>query len=244
MKYYNYIYLDPRKSGRYTYEGLNFSLLFEPFYVGKGSGNRSEFHVKYAVKYNKSLPKNQKIRKLLKYNIHPFIIIVNQINDENLSLEHERNIIQKIGIDNLTNIQPGGSKSDSFSNHPNKETYRYNISEGTKRGLQSMSNEARMNMINNRNSVISKPEIKQKQRENTKKGMQNMSEQSKEQMKQNMKGNNNNKKKWILSNTLGDTFVIEDLKKFCQDMCVSYSFIFYTLKNSKKNRFWSIQHLC
>jgi hypothetical protein len=34
--FYNYIYLDPRKPGRYTFKNLNFSLLFEPFYVGKG----------------------------------------------------------------------------------------------------------------------------------------------------------------------------------------------------------------
>lgn len=45
QKYYNYMYLDPRKRGNYSYEGLNFSLLYEPFYVGKGEGYRKFKHL-------------------------------------------------------------------------------------------------------------------------------------------------------------------------------------------------------
>ena len=37
--YYNYVYLDPRKPGRYIYDDINVSFLYEPYYVGKGKIN-------------------------------------------------------------------------------------------------------------------------------------------------------------------------------------------------------------
>jgi len=43
--YYNYILLDPRKPGQYVYKGLNFSLLYEPFYIGKGKLRRKYQHI-------------------------------------------------------------------------------------------------------------------------------------------------------------------------------------------------------
>lgn len=32
-KYYIYCYLDTRKSGRFSYDGLDFCFLYEPFYI-------------------------------------------------------------------------------------------------------------------------------------------------------------------------------------------------------------------
>jgi hypothetical protein len=43
-RYYVYIYLDPRKKGFYKYGKLNFQ--FQPFYIGKGNGNRMYDHLK------------------------------------------------------------------------------------------------------------------------------------------------------------------------------------------------------
>uniref|UniRef100_UPI0037511A01 LEM-3-like GIY-YIG domain-containing protein n=1 Tax=Acinetobacter sp. TaxID=472 RepID=UPI0037511A01 len=43
MSYYVYIFLDPRKSGYFSYGDLNF--VFEPFYVGKGKDNRFKRHL-------------------------------------------------------------------------------------------------------------------------------------------------------------------------------------------------------
>jgi len=54
-RFYVYALLDPRKPGRYVYETWEFD--HEPFYVGKGSGNRIICHtiprnlVGYTVNY-------------------------------------------------------------------------------------------------------------------------------------------------------------------------------------------------
>ena len=40
-EFYTYVYLDTRKSGFYSYSGLNnerFVFNYEPFYIGKGKG--------------------------------------------------------------------------------------------------------------------------------------------------------------------------------------------------------------
>lgn len=62
--YYNYILVDPRKPGRYSYDGLAFSLLYEPFYVGKGSGHRIWTHFTSSA-LNKKSHRANKVNKLL-----------------------------------------------------------------------------------------------------------------------------------------------------------------------------------
>ena len=42
--YYNYVYLDPRKPGKFEFESICF--LFEPLYVGKGKDDRCYEHLK------------------------------------------------------------------------------------------------------------------------------------------------------------------------------------------------------
>lgn len=48
--YYVYVYLDPRKSGKYVYEDVEFD--YEPFYVGKGHGDRINEHLHTIGKTN------------------------------------------------------------------------------------------------------------------------------------------------------------------------------------------------
>jgi len=114
-KYYNYIYLDPRKKGIFKYPKL-FKIdiqtiyYFEPFYVGRGCGNR----MFRGLRNNKSnLFKKRILDKIYKCGLTPIIIKLNN----NLTIEeacrYEKIIIKTIGRrDNktgyLSNLTDGG----------------------------------------------------------------------------------------------------------------------------------------
>ncbi len=117
MKYYYlYAYLDPSKEGNFLYEN---DLLFnnEPFYIGKGKGNRMFIHLK-KINDNSYINRNpgfyDKIREIKKIGSDPIIIkLVENIN-EDTALQLEKEYIKKIGRKiNLTgpllNITIGGN---------------------------------------------------------------------------------------------------------------------------------------
>jgi len=135
--YYVYVYLDPRRKGMFEYNDLHFD--YEPFYVGKGKGNRMYEHLKpynqYA-RYNKqNTIKNNLIKKLIQlgYTLSDFIVIIKNNLTENDAFNYEQEIITKIGriCDNkgpLTNLTLGGEGGDTFSRNPNKEETRKKLS--------------------------------------------------------------------------------------------------------------------
>lgn len=70
--YYTYIYLDPRKPGRYTYNNF-VTFFYEPFYVGKGKGNRMFAHIKSV---NGKLKRHHRIKKIIEdgYNQYDYVM--------------------------------------------------------------------------------------------------------------------------------------------------------------------------
>ncbi len=96
--FYNYIYLDPRKPGRYSYPGLYLSFLYEPFYVGKGKEKRCYDHL--SNNYLKtSSSKNDRIKAIKElFNIKDFIILFNIDMNEITSLSQEEYLIRTIGL--------------------------------------------------------------------------------------------------------------------------------------------------
>lgn len=121
MRYYNYVYLDPRKPGRYSYETLNLSFLFEPFYVGKGSGKRIFTHLTESKSRKRTLKIN-KIKAILREN-HDLKSYILQINGGLTSEEAYDKEIQMIRIIGrisfksgpLTNMSEGGAGGHSAS---------------------------------------------------------------------------------------------------------------------------------
>ena len=110
---YVYVLLDPRKPGEYRCSYWTFD--FEPFYVGKGCGNR----IKSTVKYDKHIGKSGtfKAKVLAKirregYDEIPCKIIRNDLSDTE-AFALERKMICKIGRRNLdqgplVNLSDGG----------------------------------------------------------------------------------------------------------------------------------------
>lgn len=104
-KYYIYTYLDPRKPGDYNYGDLHFD--YEPFYIGKGKGNR------YKAKHSCNSFLNGKINHIGKDNI---IVMVEMMPSEAAAHFHEMiriAIIGRIdlGLGPLVNMTDGGEGS-------------------------------------------------------------------------------------------------------------------------------------
>jgi hypothetical protein len=150
-EYYVYVYLDPRKPGKYVYGEYKF--LHEPIYVGKGKRKRA-YHYE---KHNPFL-KN----KLLKFG-KPIVIILGKFL-ESVSLSKERSLIALIGrldlgkgpLCNLTNGGEGHSGlihkeetkvkiSKSMKGIVRSEEYRTKMSKSLKK--RELSEETKKRMI-------------------------------------------------------------------------------------------------
>lgn len=90
-QFYIYAYLDPTKNVKLSCN--DFSLLYEPYYIGKGKGNRYLSHFKnYGAK-----GAVKKTKSLMNKNIKPIVIKLYENLIETDAFEIEKNLITKIG---------------------------------------------------------------------------------------------------------------------------------------------------
>jgi len=112
LHFYVYVYLDPRKPGKFKYGEYEFE--YEPFYVGKGKGFRKMCHLmKYELEQGKNKLKINKIKKIILESYTPIIIEYKNELIEKEAFELETKMIKTIGrIDlgtgPLTNMTDGG----------------------------------------------------------------------------------------------------------------------------------------
>lgn len=114
--FYVYVYLDPRKTGPFTYGPYTFS--HEPFYIGySGNTSRMRYHIRQAKKKEgSSHPKYAKIHRIWKEGLEPMVYKYRENLDktEACDLEHELVMLigrQDLSLGPLTNLSDGGEKS-------------------------------------------------------------------------------------------------------------------------------------
>lgn len=117
--HYLYIYLDPRRPGKYTYSNF-VSFLYEPIYIGKGKNNRALSHIKEVswVKPGGNKLKLNKIKKIIESGQLPIVSIL-EYGSQDYILNLEQFYILTIGrlindTGPLTNIKIDNSY---YSNH-------------------------------------------------------------------------------------------------------------------------------
>lgn len=243
-KYYVYVYLDTRKPGNYCYPGLDICFLYEPFYVGKGLGNRMYSHLYESVRVKNKF-KNNKIKKILKTADSPIIIKIN----DNIAEEHAYSIeikyIASIGRADLkagplTNLTDGGDSTLGCSEHTRQKLKIANIgkklSDATKEKIRlsklgkispkkgiktgiSPSKETREKIskagLGRKHSEISIVKMSQAKMGHT------FSQEVKNKMSETRKGKR--LKKFIITSPSSKIFNITGLKNFCDENKLSQS---------------------
>lgn len=104
---YVYVYLDTRKHGKFIYHDLEFE--YEPFYVGKGYGDRYINHLNEKRIVNRH--KSGKINNIKKVGLLPKIIFICEGVSDIVAKSIEISTISKIGRypnGPLTNLTDGG----------------------------------------------------------------------------------------------------------------------------------------
>ena len=116
--------MDPRKPGRYYYDGINVCFLWEPFYIGCGKGTRvnehlSNYELNSEKRINHNRIKNKKFKDILSENLKPISSILFNNLKKDLSRKIEISLIDKIGRiikknGPLANISDGGDGGDNM----------------------------------------------------------------------------------------------------------------------------------
>lgn len=128
-EFYTYIYLDPRKPGNYKYGKYKFE--YEPFYVGKGFGNRLTKHL-YEHKYSEKVNKINRIFE--ETGQIPIILKVKEGLTERQALDLEIELIAIIGRNKNWTIKQGPlvnqtNGGETSSGYKHTEDAKKNIKE-------------------------------------------------------------------------------------------------------------------
>jgi len=97
-QYYVYILQNPKKPLRYRTD--KYKLEFEPFYVGKGTGNRSDIHLENVINKNEAHSSKlwAEINLIRSYGKEPVITKLCITRDEDKAYEKESEIINHYGL--------------------------------------------------------------------------------------------------------------------------------------------------
>jgi hypothetical protein len=242
--YYNYIYLDPRKPGNYSFETISF--LYEPIYVGKGSSNRCYYHLENNSRIDNPIFRN-KLNLLKKsHNMRDFIVIINFTENELDSYISETSLITEIGSNHITSVKDGTlvnvcleNKPPSLKGKTYKEIYgdRYveEIEKRRKIQLKRGGYFGGKNHTQESKDKISKSMIVENNPMYGKKHSVETIEKISKKAKEKIGSKNSNAKTYIVISPDGiETKIFGEVEKFCLENNLSYSTLRKTLKTGKK----------
>lgn len=125
--FYVYVYTNPLKPGNFSYKSASFK--YEPFYIGKGTGNRAYRHI-WKCNGGDNRLKKSVLNNLKEFNLKNYIVFVKSglTHDESITLEAK--LISEIGQiikgkGPLTNIMEKGGRTSSLEvKHKRQEAQR------------------------------------------------------------------------------------------------------------------------
>lgn len=264
--YYTYIYLDPRLSGNWTTSII--SLNFEPFYVGKGKGKRSQQH-KQRWSYNKTHShKNHRIKSIVDDGLEPIVVMVQKGLDQRMALDLEATLIKEIGTRHyikgimngpLTNLKTDGDIQNysDISRRKMSQSAKARIrlphSEETKDKMRK-SNKSRLPEVRERMSEGRKGKpvpIGHSERMSKLHSGKTISDSHKQRLRECFTGreySDESKRKmtlsqlahWLIVDELGNEITITDLRQWCKDKEINYQTFYGTLSRDKFHKGFKI----
>ena len=142
LEEYVYVFVDTRKPGKFSYTNIPFSCLYEPFYVGKGSGDRALYHIKESSWNTTTNPhKTRKINLIKEETGEDPNFFMFQCDSAENAFSMEELCIETIGrscinLGPLTNITKGGLGNRGV---PTSEETKEKISSSMKEYLSTLS---------------------------------------------------------------------------------------------------------
>lgn len=185
--FYVYVLLDPRKPGSFCYSRWKFP--YEPFYVGKGHGNRYLRHEQSAANSSTRNYLFNKIRKLFKEGWSgPEIVVKRQFLSEPEAFSLEKRLVKAIGrkdldLGPLLNLTDGGDGAVGKRESRRGRTLR---SERMKEWNSSMTEEYRKKFLESlsigvkRSHALRTPEERKAQSQKISTGLSAMSKRAKD----------------------------------------------------------------
>lgn len=242
MIFYNYIYLDPRKPGKFEFN--DFCLLYEPFYVGKGTSLRYKYHLN-SNRIDNRIFKN-KIKKIQILGYEPYIVLLNETIDESESYKKETVLIREIGSSLIPEIKDGPLLNICLKNEPPSlrgksykeiygDRYQEEIEKRRKSNIKSHRNNPRKHTENTKKKISESisgkknPMFGKHRSEETKQKISSLAKQRYKEKK------HPSYQSWKLTSPSGEVIIVEDgLRDFCEKNNLSYSTLCKCLKTKKR----------
>ena len=216
-KPYVYVYLDPRKPGSFpcSDDSKDWTFTFQPFYIGKGTGERYQLSTKMdlpAYKYCNKVLEN-KIKSILKEGKEPNIVILTCETEEE-AFELESRLTNQFDIyptGLLCNLKHGGKGGFTLTEETKAKLSELNAGEKNPCYGRKWTPERREKWMN---TIQSK----------------DMS-RSPESMQKTWEGKN---RQYLIRDTEGNEIIVTDLTKYCQENSLPLTAFRYALKNGNR----------